>query len=253
VTVSASFTIDGTTVPAAVSTEYGSTVSLVLLDASGASAIDWTIVGSSGQSLVTPTITRAGTPLGKTATFTLPATEQGDAGVAYGIKCTVTGVGGESAVAYGVVGVPNAAGLVPLVSGERSWRNATHGWGLTLNGALIGAPVATYLGTTADDTRLNVFAIPITNGTVNRICTIWSGRDLTSSGLKYREAAYLYSKVGGTLTQLGTDTETLTYAADASWAASHSGSGGTVYVSVKGDASNSVEWRVSAWKFERRV
>jgi hypothetical protein len=137
-TISAAFSIEGTTVPTttglAVSVAYSATVDLALLSTTGAGSIDWAIVGSSDPALTTPTITKAGSPLGATASFAFPAnTLGGTQGAAYGIRCTVTDGNGDTAVAYGIVGAPNGSGIVPLVAGERNWRHATHGWILALN------------------------------------------------------------------------------------------------------------------------
>jgi hypothetical protein len=256
-TISAAFSINSTNVPtssgAAVESDYGSTVTLALLSTTGAVSIDWTIAGSSDPDLSTPSITKAGSPIGATATFTFPATEQGIRGAAYMVKATVTDGNGDTATAFGIVGVPNGAGVVPMVAGETTARHATHGWSQIVNDVLIGAPIGTYLGTTTGSTRTNVIAVTVGDDRIARITTLWTGRDLTTSGIHYREASYLYKKQGGTLAQVGSDNVTFLSAYDATWAASHSGSGGVVYVSVKGDSSNDVEWRVATWKFEQRL
>lgn len=149
--ISAAFTVNAASNPNTHIAAYSSTVSLALLSTTGAGTITWTIVACSKSGADLPTITRAGTPNGSTASFPLPSDPGDGLGRAYLVKCTVSD-SRSTVVEYAVVGASNAAGLLPIVPGEENVRDATHGWSQTLNQALastatpvtttIGAPVA---------------------------------------------------------------------------------------------------------------
>jgi hypothetical protein len=140
---SAAFSIDGTSVPQVtglpVTTTYGATVALAITSVVGAVSIDWSIVGVSAPTVATPTITRAGTPLGATATFTVCSDPGTGSGVCYGVRCRVTDGAGQVFDHYGLVGVAATVGFIPFVAGESgTWAHATMGWTPRMN-ALITA------------------------------------------------------------------------------------------------------------------
>jgi hypothetical protein len=130
---SASFAINGTTVPAAVAVAYGATVTLTLLSTTGVASITWRIAGSSAATLTNPTITPAGAPSGATASFTHVADPGGGVGASLLVECSVLGTDGETYVAYGIAGTANAVGVIPLSAGEKYARHATHGYLDVLN------------------------------------------------------------------------------------------------------------------------
>lgn len=125
---SASFSINGTTVPAAVSVAYGGAVTLALLSTTGVATISWRLAGSSASTLTNPTITPAGSPSGATATCTHVADPGGGVGASFLVECTVMGTDGETYLAYGIFGTANAVGNIPFASGEQYARHATHGY-----------------------------------------------------------------------------------------------------------------------------
>lgn len=131
---SANFTINGSSLPGAVTVLYGATVSLALVSASGVRSIAWSIVGVSKSGQASPAITPAGSPSGATATFTMPADPGGGLGRSFLVQCVVNGgVDDEGTVqsAYtvrGIVGAENDAGVLPLVAGEYLERDAVQGW-----------------------------------------------------------------------------------------------------------------------------
>lgn len=133
---SANFTANGSSVPPELAVAASSLVTLSLLSASGVDTVAWSIIGNHAASAVNPTITPAGTPLGKTATFTMPA----GAGQAYLIQCQINGgvdSEGVEQVSYtktAIVGVNAiATGAVPFAFGETFERSATHGYTERLN------------------------------------------------------------------------------------------------------------------------
>jgi hypothetical protein len=134
--LSAEFSVDGDDSVAAIETTYGSTVDLALVSDTGVNVVAWTIQGTSHESFTAPTITPAGSPSGKTASFAMPADPGGGEGRSVLIKCTVTDPALNQAVAYRVVGVVNDAGVVPIAAGEENHRSATHGWIEPINTAL---------------------------------------------------------------------------------------------------------------------
>jgi hypothetical protein len=146
VSLSANFSVNGSVEVVAHETTFGATVNLQLLSLSGVRSIQWTIgdPDSEGSSAGTshvmeaPTITPAGAPTGATASFTMVADPGDGEGRAVTVKCKVTGQNGATAVAYRIVGVPNAAGIVPLAVGEELFRHPTLGWTQEINTALAG-------------------------------------------------------------------------------------------------------------------
>jgi hypothetical protein len=132
---SANFTVNGNAVPPEIAVSAGSLVTLALLSTSGVDTVEWRIIGNHSPAAVNPAITPAGTPLGATATFTMPA----GSSQAYLIQCTINGgvdsegVEQSSYVKTALVGVLNAAGFIPLAFGETFERSLTHGYIAYLN------------------------------------------------------------------------------------------------------------------------
>ncbi len=151
-TLSASFTVNGVANPAAHSAAYASTVALALDSTTGAGTILWQVIACSKSGASLPSITRAGTPNGATASFVLPSDPGDGLGRSYLVKCSVAD-SRTTVVEYAVVGAVNAAGILPIVPGEENARDATHGWSQTVNQALASTatPVPTTLGTPVAD------------------------------------------------------------------------------------------------------
>lgn len=127
---SAAFSIDSTTCPAAVSTTYGATVTLQVLDMSNLNNATFSVAadgtGMSQNLTVAPTITH-GTR--GSATFTFPSDPGDNRGASVGIMCRGVDANGTQHLAYGLVGVVNPrTGLLPPAANERLWRHATDGW-----------------------------------------------------------------------------------------------------------------------------
>jgi hypothetical protein len=126
--ISATFTVDGNPVSGAMTTTYSGTVNLELVSATGARNIDWSIVGQSETGFTAPTITPAGSPIGKTASYTMIADPGAGRGAAFLVECKVTDSNGSSVTARAVIGVASTlTSLIPACSNEGSERHA-HGW-----------------------------------------------------------------------------------------------------------------------------
>lgn len=136
------FTINGSSTPPEIAVSYGATVTLALLSISGVNTIAWSIVGTSADTVADPAITPAGSPLGATATFAAASDPGGGVGISYRVQCQINGgrdAAGQvdaSLTKTAVVGVQNAAGIVPFASGETAERSSTHGYTMALNTAL---------------------------------------------------------------------------------------------------------------------
>lgn len=132
---SAAFSVNSSTPTGAVAVAASSTVNLALLSTSGVDSVAWSIVGNHSSGAVDPTITPAGSPVGATASFPMPA----GAGQAYLVRCVVNGgvdANGDADAALTkrhIVGVNDAFARVPLATGENLERSATHGWTEHLN------------------------------------------------------------------------------------------------------------------------
>ncbi len=140
--ISAAFTVNSATNPAAHSVSYGSTVNLSLLSYTGVTSIVWRILSCSDVDEPIPTITTSGTPPGVNASFVMPADPGDDYGRTFLISCTVStnviGYNGgiQSVTEYGVVGVPNVRDIIPIAPGEENYRHGTHGYAPEINMAL---------------------------------------------------------------------------------------------------------------------
>lgn len=132
-TISANFTVNTVANPAAHLVASGGSVALALVTLTGVDSCVFSVQGVSGSYVSTPTLTPAGSPTGVTSSFVAATTTSG-LGAAYLIRCRVSNAAsGETVDAYGVVGVANAAGLLPLVFGEALTRDASIGWTGVLN------------------------------------------------------------------------------------------------------------------------
>ncbi len=147
---SAAFSINTTTVPAAVSVAYGGAVALALLSTTGVATVSWRIAGSSKSTYTNPTITAAGVPSGATASCTHIADPGTGLGASFLVECTVTDSNGATYVQTGVFGTANTAGKIPIASNEMAGRSATHGWVESLNQAMA-APQIILTGTVTHD------------------------------------------------------------------------------------------------------
>ena len=132
---SANFTLNGSSAPPELAVTGGSLVTLELTSTSGVRTAVWSIVGNSSSALVNPTITPGGSPIGATATFTMPV----GTGQGYLVQCVVNGGVDDEGVVQStltkraIVGVINAAGFVPFCAGESFERSATYGYTEDLN------------------------------------------------------------------------------------------------------------------------
>src|SRR5690349_7039033 len=106
-TLSAEFSVNGSSVVQAHSVAYGATVTLAALSLEF-HGIDWEIVASSKSGLTAPTISLSGAPTGSTATFTQVADPGDGLGRSWGIKCTQRDQQGNTSVVYRVIGTANS-------------------------------------------------------------------------------------------------------------------------------------------------
>lgn len=155
--LSAEFSVEGDSSVTAHEVNYGDTVDLALVSDNGVNVVSWSIQGTSHESFTAPTITPAGSPSGKTASFAMPADPGGGEGRSVLVKCTVTDSALNQAVAYRVVGVANDAGTIPIAAGEENHRSSTHGWIGPVNAALAGVTPGSG-GVTVDP--LNIYYQP---------------------------------------------------------------------------------------------
>jgi hypothetical protein len=132
---SANFLVNGSATPPEMAVSASSTVTLALTSTSGVRTVVWSIVGNSSPLLVNPTITPAGSPLGATATFPMPA----GTGQAYLVQCKVNGGTDDEGIVQSdltkraIIGVVNTVGFVPFCAGETYERDAVYGYTVPLN------------------------------------------------------------------------------------------------------------------------
>lgn len=122
--ISAAFTVDGNANPARHTTTYGGTVNLALTDIAGVGSVQFTIVSSSKGGTTIPTLTESGSPPGSTASFEMPADPGDGLGRTFRIRCVVTSQY-ETDTTYGVVGVENLSGRLPICFDEERDRSTT--------------------------------------------------------------------------------------------------------------------------------
>lgn len=143
--LSAAYTVEGSSNPARHEVSYASVVDLALTSTTGATSIVWEIMACSDPLEPIPAISLSGSPSGSLASFTMPADSGDTLGRTFLVRCTVSsqvrGANGayESAVEYAVVGAVNSQGRLPIVPGEENYRHATHGWSPEINEILNGA------------------------------------------------------------------------------------------------------------------
>lgn len=131
-TLSAAFTVNGNANPAAHSVAYGATVTLARTSTQGNAT--WTMLSGSNSAMTLPTLTVAAGS--NSATFTMVADPADGLGRSVLVKCSVTD-GHTTVTEYGVIGVVNDAGVVPIAAGEENYRDATYGWVDAINQALV--------------------------------------------------------------------------------------------------------------------
>lgn len=247
-TLSAAFTIAGTAVPGEVAVAFGASVALAITSTSDVLSVEWAIVGLSANLTTAPTITDAGTPSGATASFTADA-DQGDGqGVGYAIRCTVSD-GKNTATSYGVVGVPASYGRVPPVANERLARHATHGWLDLFSDMAAGFPHTSGQFTTTGAVTATAATVAIPTGKMVKVMASWSGVDAVTGDRLIRESTAYFQNAAGTVTQKGSTVDTINHEDDASWYTAFGISSSNVLVQYQGDATNSVDWRITAWTF----
>jgi hypothetical protein len=134
-TLSALFSVNGSTTVQAHPANYDATVTFVIQSLTGIETIAWSVVGTSKSDQAALAVSLSGTPSGATATVTMPSDPGDGLGRAFMMKLRVTGEG-TSAVHYAIFGKANSAGIIPAVVGEENVRNATHGWTDIFNQAL---------------------------------------------------------------------------------------------------------------------
>lgn len=220
-TLSAAFSVNSSTADQAHETTYGATVNLALTSLE-AHTISWSIAGTSHADVVAPTITAAGTPTGATASFTM-VSDPGDLeGRAVLVKCVVRDSAGTQAVAYEVVGVPNANGVVPLVVDEEYARSATHGWGPTINKCLAAPTVIPEVAsdttaTSAGGTAAYSFPLP-TSGKKYLIKFVIEAKERVDL-INYTHIAYVLAWHDGSAAQkIGTESVVINAAHNSSGA-----------------------------------
>ena len=177
-TLSAAFTVEGASNPAAHSVAYGQTIDLALTSLTGIVSVQWSIVGKSHASFSSPTITAAGSPLGATASFVFPADPGDLSGRSLLVEALVSD-GRNQAVQRALIGVTGASGVIPVAANEQLERDASVGWLAALNQSLGagtdrakfwarvtvsgGTPtlVASYNVTSITDTALGALTVTI--------------------------------------------------------------------------------------------
>ncbi len=134
-TLSATFSVNGSTAVQAHSGAYASTFTFVIQSLTGIETISWSIVGTSKSDQSAPSISLSGTPSGSTATVTQVANPGDGLGRSFLMKLTVSNQQ-ESATSYRVFGTANSAGIIPVCANEEAHRSATHGYTDVFNQAL---------------------------------------------------------------------------------------------------------------------
>jgi hypothetical protein len=168
---SAAFTTNGGASPQ--TTTSGATVNLALTSVTGSGPIVWSIIGHSDSTKTTPTIVAAGSPLGATASFTM-STPTGTRGVSWIVQCRIqggvdsTGAAVAAYTATAIVGVLNAAGILPFCTGETLERG-TSGIADDVNAVFAGVQAYPFqpagaaevtFATTAGTADVTVFTVP---------------------------------------------------------------------------------------------
>jgi hypothetical protein len=151
---SSDFTVNGSSLPAAISTTWGATVTCSLVSTQRVNSVAWSVLGKSRSTLTTPTLVSSGSPSGAIMTFTFPsAGAYGAYGGSLLIQCVVTySVAGKARThtTRAMIGVPiPGTALVPGAIGETTERG-TYGWLDLLNNQLAALSGLVVAGTSSD-------------------------------------------------------------------------------------------------------
>ncbi len=133
---SANFTVNGVATPPEAEVSAGSTVNLALVDITDVRTVSWSFIGNHDPDAVAPTITPAGSPSGRTASFVMPNVIGGQAWL---LQCIVNGgvdTNGtiqSTLTKRALVGVIDSVGTIPFASGETNERHEIAGYTPALN------------------------------------------------------------------------------------------------------------------------
>jgi len=209
---SSDFTVNGSSLPQAISAAWGATITCALVSTQGVNTVAWSVLGKSRSTLSTLTLTPSGSPSGSTMTFDLPdADSEVAAGAAYLIQCTISySVAGKprTHTTRAVIGV-ETNGRVPAALGETTERG-TYGWLELLNYAIstgymiddTSADVAVTGGagaTTLHDYELADVATDGQTIEVDIRIETWEGADNTNVATIHATAYILVDSGGSTI------------------------------------------------------
>jgi hypothetical protein len=170
--------------------------------------IAWDIFGTHG--VAAPTITLGGSPLGQTATFTLPA---GDS-QSYGVRCRVNGgsdVTDRAAdTSTSAVYVPTPHGVAPFFIGETFEVDSTYGAVPRLNSAAAPIQRQTFLDVAVTATDLDLTEIALPDDSIIHVEFTIHAERRTTGGLSGHKYESIYEKRAGVLTYLA-GSSTLNY------------------------------------------
>ena len=189
----ASFSIEGLSTRQAYEVAYGATVDLAVLSLTGASIISWSIDSVSHESMTSPTITSAGSPTGATASFPMPSDPGDGQGRACVVKLLLTDSGGNTAVDYRLVGVPNTRGIVPLCPGESLARHASRGWSDVINECISAPTTAPEVAsdTTAATLATAAYSFPFTTANKKALVKYLITAKEQTDNIYYTHVAYV--------------------------------------------------------------
>lgn len=254
---SAAFTINSSSVTY-LAVEPGSTVNLALSSTQGVNSVQWTVEGSHDPAATNPTITPGGSPLGATASFTMPS----GLGQSYRIQCQINGgedANGQAQELYtrsAVVGVANSNGLLPFASGETYERSVTHGSTKDINTAIGNGMVnaARSIVTTTDATAEVIATIETQSDYQYLVYAVASSREDSSSNSAWQSIRFLYTNKGGTLAQQGdTYFDDLNYDDIAQGNLSVATSGTNILVRLTGKAATTIRHEYIVEYFAQRI
>ena len=232
---SAAFTANGTAAPSAVAVAPGATVNLALTSTTDVQSIAWSIASSSDSAVAVPTITPAGVPSGATASFTFPS----QVGHAVRVFCNVNQ--GE-ATAECVVGSRDEFGFIKLTLDEKLARDATQGWLPLFNNAIGGGGNRGTEDTT-DATVTTIATIATESDMLYLVGAEASSRD-ASNNAAFELKRFVYTNIGGTLAQLGSDEDSGLNTDDITLGGlTHTTSGTNILLRFTGKASTNIRTR----------
>lgn len=253
--VNSAFTVNGSLPTDAVAVAPGSIVTLAVQSLTGINGIVWSVAGNDKATRVNPTITPAGSPPGATATFNMPGDAGDGLGQGYAIQCVASDGASpaNTSTTVEIVGIANMSGFVPLTAGEDLARDATYGWGLSVNRLLAGAPRSVTPVQTVDATLTVVASLSIPVDTCAAIELHWFGRKAnTTEEIARRESRLtVYRIATGNVTQLGSTSDLLaTTKTDAAWGAldfALNTSTQSLDVRVTGKSATIINWSVEIY------